>query len=90
MGLGDPISSDPILKTPNFEYMTSLFMETRIAMEYLHITHAEFLKLPADERMKAILYEEMKTKAEQYFRKQSDLKRKQEAQNRNNTNRYRK
>lgn len=59
MGLGDKNNLDPILKRSDYEHFTPLYIEMKIAAQYLHTTHSEFLKLPIDERRKLVLFEEM-------------------------------
>jgi len=57
-----------------FEYLTPFYREMEIATEYLHGSHESFKKLPRMERLKLLLFDEMKRKREQYFL----LKQKQE------------
>ena len=89
MGLGDPSSSDPVVKRPDYETATPLFIEMKIATEYLGGAHSEFLNLSLEDRMKLILYDEMKAKAEDYHRKKSKDKQKQDEYNRKSKNRSR-
>ena len=83
MGLGIPHHPDVKMRAADYEHLTPLYVEMKIAAEYLHCSHGDFLKLPKDERMKFILYEEMVNKREQYFRKKSETERKNKAANRN-------
>lgn len=54
-------------KAKQFEYLTPMFLEMKIALEYLHITHGEYKKLSKDEQLKCYLYELMRMEREEYF-----------------------
>lgn len=71
MGLGVKNHPDQNMRRDDLEYLTPLYIEMRIATEYLHCTHKEFLKLSMEERTKLIFYDEMKLKLE-YHRKEKE------------------
>ena len=72
---------------PEYEKLTPLFLEMKIALEYLHISHEEYLKLSSYERQKAVLYEEMKRGRKAFFDKE-EVKAYKNAQNNNKQKNY--
>ena len=55
-----------------FEFLTPLYMEMKIALEYLGISHSAYKKLSREDRLKCVLYELMKMEREEYFNKQTE------------------
>jgi len=85
MGLGVLGHPEPSLRIPDCDYVTPLYIEMKIATQYLHCSHAEFLDLPIEERMKLIFFEEM-TEA---YKNHEREKQNQQMQNRQQADRYR-
>ena len=65
---------------PNYEYMTPLETEMKICAKYLHCTHDKFCRLPNDEKLKWLLYEEMKIGRMEYRNKKQELETKKQEQ----------
>jgi hypothetical protein len=54
--------------------MTPLEREMRICAEYLKCPHLEFMSLPASEKEKWLLYEEMQRSRDDYFYRKQEAK----------------
>ena len=59
------------------ERSTFLFLEMIICSEHLHMTHAEFRKLPWSEKMKWYIFMDEKSKRMEKERKEMETKQKQ-------------